>query len=197
MVRHRIGDKDRQIVDAAIELFLERGVRGTTIQEIAKKAGVAVGTVYVYHKDKGAIVRRVAFAFAERHESFVEEVLSTRRSSKRKLLDYVLGFYDMWQPFGRNSLGPLELAEAVLTHAPETPAIAQAKFLEAVAIILAEGKKTGLLIEQPDVEAKWVAMCITSFFPLAGTPSEHPVREPLCRDDLEGLLKWILKKMGV
>ena len=196
MVRPRTGEKDRQIVDAAISLFLERGVRGTTVQDIAKKAGVAVGTVYVYHKDKAAIVRRVAFAFAEKHEAFVDKILSTRRKPQRKLLDYILGFYDMWQPFGKNSQGPMELAEAVLKYAPETPGIAQAKFLETIEAILAEAKMAGLAIGQPAAESRWIALSTTAFFPLAGTPSVHPLRQSLGREDLEGLLKWILQKLG-
>lgn len=194
MVRHRTGDKDRQIVDAAIGLFLERGVRGTTIQDIAKKAGVAVGTVYVYHKDKAAIVRRVAFAFAERHEEFVNEVLATRRKPQRKLLDYLLGFYDIWQPFGQNALGPLELAGAVLKYAPETLGIAQDKFLEAIEAVSTEAKLAGLSVKHPKEEARWIAVSTMGFFPLAGTPSEHPLRKSLGREDLEGLLKWIVRK---
>ncbi|MCH6255209.1 TetR/AcrR family transcriptional regulator [Puniceicoccaceae bacterium K14] len=195
MVRQRTGDKDRQIVDAAISLFLAKGVRSTTIQDISKKAGVAVGTVYLYHKDKAAIVRRVAFAFAERHESFVEEVLSTRRKPQRKLLDYMLGFYDMWQPFSENSIGALELAEAVIKYAPETLEIAKDRFLSAIESILFEAKDTGLAIEKPSADAQWIALSTTAFFPLAGTPSEHPFRKSLGRNELEGLLKWILKRL--
>ena len=195
MVRQRTGDKDQQSVDAAITLFLEKGVRRTTIQDISKKAGVAVGTIYLYHKDKAAIVRCVAFAFAEKHDAFVKEVLSTRRKPQRKLLDYILGFYDMWQPFSENSLGALELADAVITHAPETLEIATTRFLSAIELILCEAKETGLAIENPGVDAQWVALSTASFFPLAGTPTEHPLRKSLGRKELEGLLRWILKRL--
>ncbi|MDQ8182641.1 TetR/AcrR family transcriptional regulator [Pelagicoccus sp. SDUM812005] len=195
MARPRTGDKDGKLVEAAIALFLERGVRGTTMQDIARGAGVAVGTVYLYYKDKAAIVRRVALAFAERHDAFVAEVLGTRRGAKRKLLDYVLGFYDMWQPFGQNSQGPVELAEAVLAHAPEAPRLAQERFIETVAVILGEAKEAGLKVENSKAEARWIALCTTAFFPLAGTPSGHPLQQSLGRDELEGLLKWILGKL--
>lgn len=196
MARPRTGDKDGKLVEAAIALFLERGVRGTTMQDIASRAGVAVGTVYLYHKDKAAIVRRVAFAFAEQHDAFVEGVLGTRRGAQRKLLDYILGFFDMWQPFGQNARGAVELAEAVLKHAPETQKMAQEKFIDTVAEILREGKDSGLKVGSPKAEAQWIALSTTAFFPLAGTPTEHPLRQSLGRDELEGLLKWILKKMG-
>ncbi len=195
MARHRTGEKDQQIVDASISLFLERGVRGSTIQQIAKKAGVAVGTVYVYHKDKAAIVRRVAFAFAERHDAFVADILSRRKKPEGKLMDYLLGFYDIWQPFGENTQGALELAEAVLKHAPDSLEIAQNTFLGALTAILGEAKTAGLEVNRPKVEARWLALCTSSFFPLAGTPTEHPMRKDLTRKDLEDLLKWYLKKI--
>ncbi|MDQ8197394.1 TetR/AcrR family transcriptional regulator [Pelagicoccus enzymogenes] len=195
MARARTGDKDSKLVEAAISLFLERSVRGTTMQHIARRAGVAVGTVYLYYKDKGAIVRRVAFAFAEQHDAFAEGVLGTRRGPRRKLLDYILGFYDMWVPFGQNDQGAVELAEAVLTHAPETPGIAQQKFLDTVAAILQEGKERDWKVGNPQVEARWIALSTTAFFPLAGTPSEHPLRQSLGREELEGLLKWMLDKV--
>lgn len=195
MARPRTGDKDRLIVDAAIELFLERGVRGTTISDIAKKAGVATGTVYVYHKDKGAVVRRVAFAFAERHEAFVSSILSTRRKPQRKLSDYLLGFYDLWQPFGGNSVGAMELAEAVLEHAPETLEIARKEFLNAIKAVLEEAKSSGSQVEDPEKDARMIALSTTAFFPLAGTPRQQPLGNGFGREDLEALLGWIYAKV--
>lgn len=195
MARKRTGDKEAKLIEAAIALFLERGVRGTTMQDIASRAGVAVGTVYLYYKDKAEVVRRVAYAFAERHDEMVESVLSTRRKPQRKLLDYILGFYDMWTPFGQNTQGPVELAEAVLTYAPETPGIAQKRFLGAVAAILEEGKASGWKVEDAMREAGWIILSTTAFFPLAGTPQLQPMQERLGRLELEGLLKWIVKKL--
>lgn len=194
MARSRTGEKDSRIIDAAIGLFLKRGVRGTTIQNIATESGVAVGTVYVYYKDKASIVKSVAHSFAEKHDAFANEVLCTRRKPQRKLLDYMLGFYDMWLPFGSNTQGALELAEAVIKNAPETLGIAQDRFLKTIELILGEGKESGLLIEDPMADAKWIAMSTLAFFPLAGTPSIHPLRRALERDDLAGLLAWILEK---
>ena len=49
--------KDKEIRTAEIELaarkvFLSRGFQDATIQEIAEKAGIAKGTVYLYYKSK-------------------------------------------------------------------------------------------------------------------------------------------------
>ena len=44
------------ILQAAKELFVERGVEKTTIRNIADKISYSVGTVYVYFRDKNAIL---------------------------------------------------------------------------------------------------------------------------------------------
>ena len=41
-----------KIVQAAIQLFQNRGYEGTTSNEIAAEAGVSVGSFYVYFTDK-------------------------------------------------------------------------------------------------------------------------------------------------
>ncbi len=55
----------RLIVDAARKLFLERGYTATTMDAIAKEAGVAVSTVYAVYKNKRAILRAIREAWHE------------------------------------------------------------------------------------------------------------------------------------
>ena len=44
--------KEKNILDTAFSLFTEKGIKNTSIQEIADKSGVAKGTFYLYFKDK-------------------------------------------------------------------------------------------------------------------------------------------------
>lgn len=44
------------IISAAIKLFSEKGFEATTVEEIAKEAGVAKGTFFNYFKTKEAVV---------------------------------------------------------------------------------------------------------------------------------------------
>src|SRR5215210_3355210 len=55
----------RLIVDAARELFLERGYAATTMEAIAGEAGVAVSTVYAIFKNKRAILKEIRMAWHE------------------------------------------------------------------------------------------------------------------------------------
>lgn len=52
-------DMQRKILDAAYSLFVTFGLRRTTIEDIAKKAGVGRPTVYRRFGDKDAIVQAV------------------------------------------------------------------------------------------------------------------------------------------
>jgi AcrR family transcriptional regulator len=49
------GNKRKAIVDAAREIFARQGYEATTIAEIAARAGIAVGTVYLYFRNKREI----------------------------------------------------------------------------------------------------------------------------------------------
>src|SRR6476661_3984301 len=49
-------NKREAIIEAATELFTTEGYETTTIAEVAKRAGVAVGTVYLYFKNKQEIL---------------------------------------------------------------------------------------------------------------------------------------------
>ncbi|MEM0967581.1 MAG: TetR/AcrR family transcriptional regulator [Verrucomicrobiota bacterium] len=194
MPRPRASEKEQALVEAAIELFLQKGVRSTTVKEITERAGVATGTFYVYYKDKVAIIRAFAYAFADQHRGMAESILKSGRPPTDKLSQYVLGLFDLWQPFGENTTGPVEVAEAVIRHAPETLGIAQEQFLKTVEEILKEAKAFGGAVEDPQAEARWIAYATAAFFPLAGTPAERAFAESLNRTQLEGLIHWLAKR---
>ena len=45
-------EKQKQVLDAALQVFAERGFSATSTGEIAKRAGVAAGTVFRFYKTK-------------------------------------------------------------------------------------------------------------------------------------------------
>jgi TetR/AcrR family transcriptional regulator, repressor of fatR-cypB operon len=52
----RIADKRELILDAALELFAERGFHGTAVPLVAERAKVGAGTLYRYFESKEALV---------------------------------------------------------------------------------------------------------------------------------------------
>ncbi|KHL12136.1 AcrR family transcriptional regulator [Mumia flava] len=51
--------KREAILDAALEVFAERGVRGVAVPEIAVRAGVGTGTIYRYFDSKEGLVNEL------------------------------------------------------------------------------------------------------------------------------------------
>jgi AcrR family transcriptional regulator len=48
-------ERPRQIIEAALEVFGERGLAGARLEEIARRAGVSKGTIYLYFPNKEAL----------------------------------------------------------------------------------------------------------------------------------------------
>lgn len=195
MPRKRTDNKEEALTSAATSLFLRRGIRATSVKDISESAGVAVGTFYLYFPNKVSLIRRIAHVFAEQHEQMSDAVLRRADLPSAKLSAYLLELSDMWQPFGENQKGSLDLAAAILQHASETLDMAKERFLKTVGAILNEGKRTGMFVADPEVEARWIALATSSFYPLAGTPTEHPLRQQLTREDLVGFTDWLTSKL--
>ena len=54
----RRADTEVRIIEAATELFVERGYVATTLADVAKRAGVGARTVYVRFATKAALLQR-------------------------------------------------------------------------------------------------------------------------------------------
>jgi AcrR family transcriptional regulator len=66
------GDATRErILGAALRLFRRRGFERTTMREIARAAGVSLGSTYYYFPSKEALVLAFYGQVQERHESLV------------------------------------------------------------------------------------------------------------------------------
>ena len=66
----------RQIVDAAVGLFIEKGFHKTTTRQIASAAGFSIGSLYEYIKSKEDILYLVCDAIHEEVEHHVTEALA-------------------------------------------------------------------------------------------------------------------------
>ncbi|MGD6802500.1 TetR/AcrR family transcriptional regulator [Rossellomorea vietnamensis] len=78
--------KYKQIIDAAVIVIAENGYHQAQVSRIAKQAGVADGTIYLYFKNKEDILISL---FREKMGMFVEkieEVIAGKRTAAEKLL---------------------------------------------------------------------------------------------------------------
>lgn len=86
-------ERPKQILDAALTVFAERGLAAARLDDIAKRAGLSKGTIYLYFPNKEELFREVVrhsvIAYIERAEaSFVE-----LRDPTQALLVWMEGYW--------------------------------------------------------------------------------------------------------
>ncbi|MCB9777787.1 MAG: TetR/AcrR family transcriptional regulator [Alphaproteobacteria bacterium] len=64
-------EKRSRIVEAAVQIFAEKGFRQARVSDIARRAGVADGTIYLYFKNKEDLLLVI---FEEKMEVLVDEL---------------------------------------------------------------------------------------------------------------------------
>src|ERR1041385_6874173 len=103
------------ILAAALEEFTARGYEGARLDDVAKRAGIAKGTIYLYFTDKEAL-------FQELVRSMVHPVLETL------LATFVREVYGTRRK---------DIIRLILSEGPRFPAIAEFYYREVVARVLA------------------------------------------------------------
>jgi TetR/AcrR family fatty acid metabolism transcriptional regulator len=81
-------EKYQRILDAAVEVIAERGYFKSPVSEIAKRAGVADGTVYLYFKSKDDVLRT---AIDRRFDRFYQQITDAfvTIEGPREQLEYI------------------------------------------------------------------------------------------------------------
>jgi len=87
-----VEQRHRQIVDAAVQLFINHGFHKTTTRQIARAAGFSIGSLYEYIASKEDILYLVCDAIHAEVEQGVSEAM-TRASGGRNPLAEVIREY--------------------------------------------------------------------------------------------------------
>ena len=135
-----------EIVDAATSVFAENGYAGANLDEVARRAGVAKGTLYRYFETKEDLFRAVARAAVAVNFDLVESATSVFQGSIREFIPILLksaakGLGDSRIP---------AIARMVIGEARQFPDLARiwhdnvaARILEILVRALAEGQERG------------------------------------------------------
>jgi AcrR family transcriptional regulator len=88
--RRRKESRPVEIVGAALETFVERGYAATKLDDVARRAGVSKGTLYLYFRDKEdlfrAVVDRMVVPTVERGEAIAGHFAGSSADLFRALL---------------------------------------------------------------------------------------------------------------
>jgi TetR/AcrR family transcriptional regulator, fatty acid metabolism regulator protein len=86
MARPKGVDKTRLILDAAIAVFARKGYFAARVSDIAKKAGVADGTIYLYFRNKEDVLVRLFDEVMSEHVQKAREAVHALDSAPDRLL---------------------------------------------------------------------------------------------------------------
>ena len=139
----RGGDKRDRILAAAVQVFAKNGFYATRVSEVAKAAGVADGTIYLYFKSKDELLVSLFEDRVERLLSTLKRELGTQPdppAKLRRIIELQLGLLE----------GERDLAEVLtVTFRQSTKLMkeyAAARFsayLDSIASVVAEGQESG------------------------------------------------------
>ncbi|HYH28029.1 MAG TPA: TetR family transcriptional regulator [Actinomycetota bacterium] len=75
----------QEILDAAIELFSDRGYHGTSVRDIASETGMLSGSLYAHIRSKEDLLHEIVTRAAEQFLSGVEEAVAADAPPAEKL----------------------------------------------------------------------------------------------------------------
>ncbi|ABV63174.1 MULTISPECIES: TetR/AcrR family transcriptional regulator [Bacillus] len=143
--------KYMQIIDAAVVVIAENGYHQSQVSKIAKQAGVADGTIYLYFKNKEDILISL---FKEKMGQFIERMetdIQKKPSAKEKLLLLIEEHFRMLAQNHHLALvTQLELRQSNLELRQKINEVLKG-YLNMLESILADGKKTGEFRQNLDV----------------------------------------------
>src|SRR5258706_6679077 len=105
--------RPEEIVAAALEVFVERGFAATKLEDVARRAGVTKGTIYLYFENKEALFKAVVRETIVPVIAKGEVIAQAFTVSARDLFEKLVREY--WRLVGETNLagGPkLMMAEA-------------------------------------------------------------------------------------
>ncbi|MBW2059959.1 MAG: TetR/AcrR family transcriptional regulator [Deltaproteobacteria bacterium] len=85
----------RQIVEAAMKLFVQKGFHPTTTREIARMAGFSIGTLYEYIGSKEDVLYLVCEAIHSEMETKLRQALDEGSTGRETLVNAISNYFQV------------------------------------------------------------------------------------------------------
>ena len=117
-----------ELTAAALALFVERGYAATRLEDVAARAGVSKGTLYLYFDNKEELFKAVIREGIVPVIEIGEALLDTFRDDPERLLREII--FGWWKMIGSTPLGGIP--KLMIAEAANFPEIAQFHFDEVI-----------------------------------------------------------------
>ncbi|MCA9677481.1 MAG: TetR/AcrR family transcriptional regulator [Kofleriaceae bacterium] len=137
------GDKRERILDAAERVFAEHGFFTARVSEIARVAGVADGTIYLYFKSKDDLLISLFESRMERVNAALAEAIAPVTGPTARLLAFIRAYLGLVhdQPSVAEVLTVELRQSSKFMKEYANPRFAE--FLRSLATVIAEGQAAG------------------------------------------------------
>lgn len=88
-----VAQRRRQIVDASVNLFIEKGFHKTTTRQIAKASGLSIGSLYEYIATKEDVLYLVCDAIHAEIERGVADALKRAKNGRNPLAEVIREYF--------------------------------------------------------------------------------------------------------
>ena len=126
--KRRKDARPEEIVNAALEEFVERGFAATRLEDVARRAGVTKGTLYLYFKNKEALFKAVVRQTIVPVIAQGESIARAFTGSARELLEQLVREY--WRLVFETSLAGIP--KLMIAEAANFPQLARFYYEEVV-----------------------------------------------------------------
>ena len=126
--RRRKDARPEEIVSAALEVFADRGFAATKLEDVARKAGVTKGTIYLYFENKEALfkalIRQTIVPVIAQGEALAQSFTGSARDLFERLVR------EYWRVVGETSLA--SIPRLMVAEAGNFPELARFYYQEVV-----------------------------------------------------------------
>jgi AcrR family transcriptional regulator len=119
--RRRKDARPSELTAAALDLFVEKGFAATRLDDIAARAGVSKGTLYLYFDSKEALFKAVIAEGIVPALAAAEQQLADYQGSADALLRSLL--FGWWQQIGSTRMGGV--VKLIISESRNFPDVAQ------------------------------------------------------------------------
>lgn len=151
-MRTKEGNKEKDILEAAIKVFAEYGFHKSKIAKIAEVANVAAGSVYIYYKSKEDILNKIYDQLWEKMFRQLDEMVMNDKLSPNEKLDGMLDL--IFDVFAQNrAMAKVIVNEHynVTLNAEDGFTPYYDRFLAHGERIVEEGQKAGMFSQNVDI----------------------------------------------
>jgi len=126
--RRRKDARPEEIISAALEVFADRGFAATKLEDVARRAGVTKGTIYLYFENKEALFKALIRQTIVPVIAQGEELAKSFPGSARELFERLVREY--WRLVGETSL--VGIPKLMMAEANNFPELARFYYEEVV-----------------------------------------------------------------